>query len=252
MSKYDLTDKVAIVTGARRGIGKAIALKLAEGGAKVVVVDLDKEECENVVKEIEGFGGKGLALKLDVTKEEEIIEAIKKVKEKFGRIDILVNNAGIFIQEELDKMDTSKIDNILAVNLRGVILCTKYVLPEMKKNRYGKIINIGSIAGFVGFELSSIYCATKGALVNMTKELAAELGKYKINVNTVAPGVIETAMTKDLLKNENVKTAILGNIPYGRIGKPEDIANTAAFLASDESEYITGHTIVVDGGWLTT
>lgn len=252
MGKYDLTDKVAIVTGARRGIGKAIALKLAEGGAKVVVADLDKEECENVVKEIEGFGGKGLALKLDVTKEEEIIEAIKKVKEKFGRIDILVNNAGIFIQKELDQMDTSKIDKILAVNLRGVILCTKYVLPEMKKNRYGKIINIGSIAGFVGFELSSIYCATKGALVNMTKELAAELGKYKINVNTVAPGVIETAMTKDLLKNENVKTAILGNIPYGRIGKPGDIANTAAFLASDESEYITGHTIVVDGGWLTT
>lgn len=252
MSKYDLTDKVAIVTGARRGIGKAIALKLAEGGAKVVVVDLDKEDCENIVKEIEEFGGKGLALKLDVTKEEEILGVIKKVKEKFGRIDILVNNAGIFIQEELDKMDTSKIDKILAVNLRGVILCTKYVLPEMKKNRYGKIINIGSIAGFVGFELSSVYCATKGALVNMTKELAAELEKYKINVNAVAPGVIETAMTKDLLKDENVKTAILGNIPYGRIGKPEDIANTVAFLASDESEYITGHTIVADGGWLTT
>lgn len=251
MNKYDLTDKVAIVTGARRGIGKAVALKLAGNGAKVVVTDLDKEDCENVVKEIEGLGGEGLALKLDVTKEEEISEVIKKVKEKFGRIDILVNNAGIFIQEELDKMDTSKIDKILAVNLRGLILCTKYVLPEMKKNNYGKIINIASIAGFVGFESSSVYCATKGAVVNLTRELAAELAKYKINVNAVAPGVIETAMTKHLLEDENVKTALLRNIPYGRIGKPEDIANAVAFLASDEAEYITGHTIVVDGGWLT-
>lgn len=140
-----------------------------------------------MVKEIEQLGGEGLALKLDVTSEEEIKEAIRKTKEKFGRIDILVNNAGIFIQEELDKMDTSKIDKIMAVNLRGVILCTKYVLPIMKKQNYGKIVNIASIAGFVGFELSSIYCATKGALINITRELALDLGKYKINVNAIAP-----------------------------------------------------------------
>ncbi|MDI6689485.1 MAG: SDR family NAD(P)-dependent oxidoreductase [Actinomycetota bacterium] len=252
MNKYDLTGKVAIVTGARRGIGRAIALKLARNRAKVVVTDLNKEDCENVVKEIEKLGGEGLALKLDVTNEEEIIEVVKRTKEKFGRIDILVNNAGIFIQQELDKMDTSKIDKILSVNLRGVILCTKYVLPEMKEHSYGKIINIASIAGFVGFELSSIYCATKGALVNMTRELASELDKYKINVNAVAPGAIETAMTKNLLEDEKVKAALLAMIPYGRIGKPNDIANVVAFLASDESEYITGHTVIVDGGWLTT
>jgi len=251
MNKYALAGKVAIVTGARRGIGKAIALRLARDGAKVVVADLDKEDCEKVVKEIEGAGGEGLALKLDITNEEEIIGAVRKTKEKFGKIDILVNNAGILFQEELDKMDTSKIDKILAVNLRGTILFDKHVIPEMKSNNYGKIVNIASIAGFVGYDLSSIYCATKGALISITKELALELGKYKINVNAVAPGVIETPMIKDFLEDEKTKAALLVKIPCGRIGKPEDIANAVAFLASDESEYITGDTLVVDGGWLT-
>jgi len=176
---------------------------------------------------------------------------VKITKEKFGRIDILANNAGIFIQEELDKMETSKIDKVLDINLKGLILCTKYVLPEMKANNYGKIINIASIAGFVGFDLSSVYCATKGAIITMTKELALELGKNKINVNAVAPGVIATDMTKDMLANEKIKSVLLSKIPYGRIGKPEDIASAVAFLSSDESEYITGQTLAVDGGWLT-
>jgi len=247
----DLKNKVAIVTGAKRGIGKAIALNLARNGVKVVVTDIDKDDCEEVVKEIEELEGEGLALKLDVTKEEEIKNVIQLTKEKFGRIDILVNNAGIFIQEELEEMETSKIDKLLSVDLRGVILGIKNVIPEMKKQKYGKIINIASIAGFVGFDLSSVYCAAKGGVVNMTRELALDLGKYKINVNAVAPGVIETDMTNDMLADENIKTALLSKIPYGRVGKPNDIANAVVFLASDESEYITGHTIVVDGGWLT-
>lgn len=247
----DLKDKITIVTGARRGIGKAIALKLAKEGAKVVVTDITKEDCQEVVKEIEELGSEGLALKLDVTNEEEIKEVIRITKEKFAKIDIFVNNAGIFIQEELDKMETSKIEKELAVNLRGAILCTKYIIPEMKSRNYGKIINIASIAGFVGFDLASVYCATKGALIAMTKELAMELGKYKINVNAVAPGVIATDMTKDMLTDENTKSALLSKIPYGRTGRPEDIASAVAFLASDESEYITGHTLTVDGGWLT-
>jgi len=248
----DLKNKVAIVTGARRGIGKAIALNLAKNGAKVVVTDIDQNDCEEVVKEIEGLGEEGLALKLDVANEEEIKKVIQLTKKKFGRIDILVNNAGIFIQEELENMDTSKIDKLLSVDLRGVILCIKNVIPEMKKQKYGKIVNIASIAGFVGFDLSSIYCAAKGGVVNITRELALDLGKYKINVNAVAPGVIDTDMTKDLLADENIKTALLSKIPYGRIGEPDDIANAVAFLASNESEYITGHTMVVDGGWLTS
>ena len=248
----DLKNKVAIITGAKRGIGKAIALNLAKNGAKVVVTDLDQDDCEKVVKEIEELKGEGLALKLDVTKEEEIKNVIQLTKEKFGRIDILVNNAGIFIQQELEDMETSKIDKLLSVDLRGVILGIKNVIPTMKEQKYGKIINIASIAGFVGFDLSSVYCAAKGGVVNMTRELAMDLGKYKINVNAVAPGVIKTDMTNDMLADENIKTALLSKIPYGRVGKPDDIANTVAFLASDESEYITGHTIVVDGGWLTS
>ena len=130
-------------------------------------------------------------------------------------------------------------------------MCIKNVLPGMKEQKYGKIINIASIAGFVGFDLSSIYCASKGALVNLTRELALDLGSYKINVNGVAPGVIATEMTKDMLSDEKVKSALLQNIPYNRIGKPEDIASAVVFLVSDESEYITGQTLVVDGGWLT-
>lgn len=247
----NLKNKIAIITGARRGIGEAIALKLAEGGAKVVVTDISQEDCQKVVDKIKEIGSDGLALKLDVTDEDNIKEAIKATKEKFGKIDILVNNAGIFIQQELDKMETPKIEKELAVNLKGAILCSKNVIPGMKAQNYGKIVNVASIAGFVGFEISSVYCATKGALIAMTKELAMELGKYKINVNAVAPGVIATDMTKDMLVNEEIKEVLLAKIPYGRVGKPEDIANAVAFLASDEAEYITGHTLVVDGGWLT-
>jgi len=252
MNKYDLTGKIAVVTGAGGGIGEAIALKLAESGTKVVVTDINKEDCEAVVEKVEEKGGEGLALKLDVTNEEDIKGMVKTTKDKFGRIDILVNNAGIFIQKELDQMETSEIEKILNVNLKGVILCSKYVIPEMKSQKYGKIISIASIAGFVGFDMSSVYCATKGGIINLTKELALDLGKHRINVNAIAPGVIKTAMTEPLLADKNVKAGLLAKVPYGRIGKPEDIANAAAFLASDESEYITGHTMVVDGGWLAS
>ncbi len=251
MNKYDLTGKTAMVTGARRGIGKAIALRLAQDGAKVAVTDINKEECETVVKEIEGLGAVGLALKLDVIEESEIKETIKAVKDKFGRIDILVNNAGINIPHELDGMDTANIDQILAVDLRGVILCTKYLIPIMKAQHYGKIVNIASISSFVTYNpIFSIYCAAKGGIVSFTKEQATELGKHQINVNAIAPGAIETALTKSWIADEKIRAARLTKIPYGRIGQPVDIANAVAFLVSDESEYITGHTLVVDGGWL--
>lgn len=252
MNKYDLTGKTAMVTGSRRGIGKAIALRLARDGSKVAVTDINKEECEAVVKEIKKLGSGGLALKLDVTEESEIKETIKAVKDEFGRIDILVNNAGINIPHELDGMDTANIDQIMAVDLRGAILCTKYLLPVMKEQHYGKIVNIASIAGFVTYNPTfSIYCAAKGGIVSFTKEQAAELGKHKINVNAIAPGAIETALTKSWITDEKIRATRLAKIPYGRIGQPADIANAVAFLASDESEYITGHTLVVDGGWIT-
>lgn len=245
-----LTGKVAIVTGARRGIGRAIALRLAKGGAKIVVTDISKEDCQRVVDEIQQLGSDGLALKLDVTDQENIKEVIRITKETFGKIDILINNAGIFIQEELDKMEIQSIERELDINLKGAILCIKNIISEMKQQNYGKIVSVASIAGFVGFDISSVYCATKGGLIAMTKELATELGQYKINVNAVAPGVIATDMTKNILSNEEAKKALLSKIPYGRVGEPEDIANAVAFLASDEAEYITGHTVVVDGGWI--
>lgn len=249
MNQYNLKNKVALVTGARRGIGEGIASTLAANGAKVVVTDIDEKDCQKVVDKITEGGGKGLAMELDVTNENDIQKVVKKILDKYGRIDILANNAGIFIQEELDKMEVNTIDKILNVNLRGVLLCTKYVIPVMKQQNYGKIINTASIAGFVSFDFSSVYCATKGAIVNLTRELATELGKHKINVNAVAPGVIETPMTADLRSNKETADALLAKIPYGRFGNPMDIANAVAFLASDESDYITGHTIIVDGGW---
>lgn len=247
----NLNRKVAIVTGARRGIGKAIALKLAQLGAKVCVSDISQEDCEAVLPEIKEAGSEGVAVKCDVTNKEEVAAMVQTTKEVLQTVDILVNNAGIYIQKPLEEMSEEDIDKVLAVNLRGAINCTKAVIPHMKEKNSGKIITIASIAGLVGFANSSIYCATKGALVNLTRELAAELGPNKINVNAVAPGVIDTAMTKNFLENEEIKKGLLANIPYGRIGKPEDIANAVAFLASEEADYITGVILPVDGGWLT-
>jgi 3-oxoacyl-[acyl-carrier protein] reductase len=247
----DLTGKTAIVTGARQGLGRAIALRLASSGAQTVVTDLDKEACDKVLREIRDAGGDGDALRLDVCAEKEIREAMAEVKKRFKRIDILVNNAGIYIQQEIETMGTEDIDRVISVNLRGAILCTKYVLPEMKKNHYGKIVNIASIAGFVGFPSSALHSATKGALIAVTRDLALNYAKYRINVNAIAPGVIETPMTADILHNEAGKAALLRNIPYGRIGRPEDISNGVAFLLSDDSEYVTGQTLVVDGGWIS-
>jgi len=251
MNRYDLKGKIAIVTGARQGMGRAIAMRFAREGARVCVSDVDKEDCEAVVREIKESGGEAVAARMDVTSEAEIIECTAMVRKTFGPIDILVNNAGIGGQSELDKMSTSDIDRIIAVDLRGPILCCKHVIKEMKLRHYGKIVNTASTAGFTAFPLSSIYCATKAGIINLTRELAMEYGKYKINVNAVAPGGTETPLTQQYFSNpENLKAA-LARTPYGRLGQPADIANAVAFLASDESEFITGHTLVVDGGRTT-
>ncbi len=251
MNIYDLRGKTGIVTGARRGIGRAIALRLAASGAATIVSDLDLKECEEVAREIGEAGGEGYALRLDVSREEDIRAAMTEMRERFQRIDILVNNAGIYIQQEIEMMATEDIDRVISVNLRGAILCTKYALPEMKRNSYGKIVNIASIAGLVGFPSSALHSATKGALVAVTRDLALNYAKYHINVNAIAPGIVETPMTAELLQDEVEKRALLRNIPYGRIGTTADITNGVAFLVSDDSEYITGQTLVIDGGWIS-
>ncbi len=247
----DLKNKVVIVTGSRRGIGKAIALTLAKAGANVVVSDINLDDCNKVVEEIKTIGGNALAVKADISNPEEVKDVVKSTVKRFGKVDILVNNAGIYMQKSLTDVTEQDFDKILDINLKGVFLCSKAVVPEMIKQGKGKIINITSIAGQVGFANSSAYCASKGAIINITRELALELAQYKINVNAIGPGVIETAMTKDLLKDEATKETLLANIPLNRIGKPEDIANAALFLASNNADYITGITLFVDGGWLT-
>lgn len=242
----DLKNKVAIVTGARRGIGKGIVLVLAREGCNVVVSDINKEECEAVVEEIEKIGVKGLAIKCDVSKKEEIENLFSAVSEKFGRLDILVNNAGIFPFTPFLKMTETDWDKVLDINLKSVFMCSQEAVKIMKEG--GKIINISSIAAFLGFEGLTHYCASKGGVSAFTRVLALEMASKKINVNAIAPGAIDTPGASEV-SNEEAKKQTIAVIPWQRMGLPEDIANAAVFLASDRADYITGQTIVVDGGY---
>jgi NAD(P)-dependent dehydrogenase (short-subunit alcohol dehydrogenase family) len=246
-----LKDKVAVVTGARRGIGRAIALEFAKEGAKVVVSDIELTECQAVCDEIRKLGSDAIAVKCDVTKKNEVDEMMEKAVRKFGKLDIMVNNAGVYVAKPVAQTTEKDWDFVVGINLKGVFLCSSAAAKHMMKQNGGKIISTASIAGKVGFADSSAYCASKGGIISMTKELAMELAPHHINVNAVAPGVIETNMTKGMTDDEKAKQGLLMSIPLGRIGKPEDIAKAVVFLASDESDYVTGHTLVVDGGWLT-
>jgi len=250
---FDLSGKVAIVTGARRGIGKGIALALAQAGADVVVSDINLEDCQKVVEEIEGLGRRGLAVKCDVTQKLEVDGMIQKTVEEFGKVDILVNNAGIVEFKPFLELTEEDWDKVLAVNLKGYFLCAQAAAREMVKQKWGRIINIASIASGqvgVGFPQIAHYCASKGGIVALTEALALELSPLGINVNAIGPGVIETDMTKGMLSDEKTKQGILLRTPKGRVGQPRDIGAAAVFLASDEADYVTGATLFVDGGWL--
>jgi NAD(P)-dependent dehydrogenase (short-subunit alcohol dehydrogenase family) len=246
-----LKNKIAIVTGSRRGIGKSIALELAKEGAEVVVSDIDLKECQNVCDEIKKIGSDAIAIKCDISKKRDVDAMVKKTIQEFKRIDILVNNAGVFLMKPFVQMTEKDWDFVLDINLKGVFLCTNAVAKQMVKQKGGKIISIASIAGEVGFMNSSAYCASKAGIINLTRELAMELSPHNINVNVVAPGVIATKMTEDMLKDKKTKEVLLANTPLGRVGNPEEIGKAVVFLASNDSNFITGHTLVVDGGWLT-
>jgi 3-oxoacyl-[acyl-carrier protein] reductase len=242
----NLKDKVAIVTGSAHGIGKGIALALARSGADVVVTDLS-DEIFNVGKEIEAVGTKAFPVKCDVTNLKEAQTIEKEIVDKYERIDILVNNAGIYPQKPFLEMTAEEWNKVLSINLNGVFHCTKAVAPKMVQQKYGKIINIASIAGaVVGYLNLTHYSASKAAVAGFTKSLALEMAPYGINVNAIAPGAIDVG---SIPAGSEIVNQIIKTIPMGRMGLPSDIANLAVFLASDESNYITGQCIVCDGGY---
>lgn len=240
-------DKVAVVTGASRGIGRAIAEKLASEGAKVVVGFSNNEsKALEVVQQIESNGGQAIALKVDVSNSESVAEFFNSIVEKFQKIDILVNNAGITRDSLILRMKDEDFDAVIDTNLKGIFYCTKAAAKVMLKARSGRIVNIASVVGEIGNAGQANYSAAKAGVIALTKTSAKEFASRGINVNAVAPGFIETDMT-NVLKDE-VKSEMSKSIPLNRFGKPEDVANVVAFLASDSASYITGQTVNVDGG----
>lgn len=241
-----LNDSVAIVTGSGQGIGRAIALELAEAGAQVVVNDLNLAQAVETVKLLREAGGEGLAVQADVTQSADVDRLIKTTLDQFGKVDILINNAGITRDTLLLRMKEADWDAVLATNLKGVFLCTKAVSKGMLKQRSGVIVNISSVVGLAGNAAQANYAAAKAGIIGFSKSVAKELGSRGIRVNAIAPGYIATDMTAVL--TEGRKDEVLRAIPLGRLGKPEDVAKVVRFLVSPEASYITGQTLCVDGG----
>lgn len=240
-----LSGKKAVVTGSGRGIGRAIALKLAQEGADVMVADINAKDAQKVAEEVEKLRVRGIALKADVSKKEEAEKIFETAEEEFGRLDVLVSNAGINRDAMLHKMTDEEWNQVLEVNLTGVFFCTRAAAKIMRSQRYGRIINISS-ASWLGNIGQSNYSASKAGVVGLSKTAARELASKGITVNVICPGFIDTEMTRAL--PERMTKIILSRIPTRRIGKPEEVANVVAFLASDEASYITGAIIDVGGG----
>jgi len=241
-----LKDKVALITGSAQGIGREIALLFAKEGADVVISDINLEKAGQTSSEITALGRKSLALELDVSQQSKVEEAVNKILDKFGKVDILVNNAGITRDGLLLRMSESDWDAVINVNLKGTFNCTKAVSKVMIKQRSGKIVNIASIIGIIGNAGQANYSASKAGVIALTKTTAKELASRNVNVNAVAPGFIQTEMTDRL--SEDIKAKMLELIPLNKLGNPVDVANACLFLVSEEAGYITGQTIVVDGG----
>jgi len=241
-----LKDKVALITGGARGIGRAIAMAFAREGADIVIADINQEEAEKTAGDIEALARKSLAIQMDVTDYAKVEEAVNKILDKLGKVDILVNNAGITKDGLLLRMNEADWDAVINVNLKGTFNCTKAVAKPMIKQRSGKVINIASIIGIIGNAGQANYSASKAGIIALTKTAAKELASRNINVNAVAPGFIQTEMTARL--PEDIKQKMREDIPLDRFGSPDDVAAVCLFLASEEANYITGQVIVVDGG----
>jgi NAD(P)-dependent dehydrogenase (short-subunit alcohol dehydrogenase family) len=250
---FDLTGKVALVTGASSGIGRSCAIALANQGATVVMAARRIDRLQSLAQELTSKGKKALAVQMDVTKKEDIVNAVTKSVQTFGRLDILVNNAGVAEFAAFLDLTEDQWDKTLDTNLKGYFLVAQAAAREMAKNKWGRIINIASIAsGGVGVGFVSIahYCASKGGVVALTEALADELAPMGILVNCIGPGVIESEMTEAMLKDPKQAASLLARAPLKRAGKPEEIASAVVYFASDESSYATGATLYVDGGWL--
>jgi len=241
-----LKDKVALITGAAQGIGKAIALKLADSGADVVIVDMNLEKAQATAKEIEGRGRRAVALKANVANLQETEAMIDETVAKLGAIHILVNNAGITRDALILRMKEEDWDAVISVNLKGVFNCTKAAVKHMVKQRYGRIINIASIVGEMGNAGQANYSASKAGVIALAKTVAREFASRNITCNAIAPGFIETAMTQAL--SEKVREELAKQIPMARLGTPEDVAEGVLFLVSDSSNYITGQVLNINGG----
>lgn len=241
-----LEGKVALITGGARGIGREIAMTLAKEGADIVIWDVNLSDARNTCKEIESLGRKTLAEQVDVTNFEMVETAVNKILDKYGKLDILVNNAGITKDNLLLRMSQQEWDAVLSVNLKGTFNCTKAVFRPMSKQRSGRIVNIASIIGIIGNYGQANYAASKAGIIALTKTAARELAARNVTVNAIAPGFIQTEMTAKL--PEDVKAKMMSAIPMAKLGTPKDVANACLFLASNEADYITGQTIVVDGG----
>jgi len=243
-----LSGRVALVTGASQGIGRACASKLAAAGATVAVAARNQEKLNELVREISGSGGKAVAFPMDVADEEQIKVAFKAALTQLGKIDILVNNAGITRDQLVMRMKRADWDSVLSTNLTSAYLCIQQVIGSMLKQRWGRIINITSVFGQMGQAGQANYASSKAGLIGLTMAIAREVGSRSITCNAVAPGFIETAMTSGF--TEDFKQNAIKMIPLGRVGSPEDVAGSVAFLASDEASYITGHVLNVNGGML--
>lgn len=248
-----LKDKVVLITGARRGMGKADAIIMAQYGAKVAVTDINKKECDKVVEEIKKANGEAIGFKMDVSKKREVDMGVSKIVKKYGRLDVLVNNAGIIESKPFLEMSEKEWDKTLDINLKGHFLCAQAAARQMKKQGGGVIVNIASVAmgqQGVGFPNIANYCASKGGIAALTEALAIDLARFKIRVNGIAPGAIDTPMVDNIKSDPKSLKGLLARVPMNRMGKPEEIAELVSFLASEDSSYINGAMVVIDGGWL--
>lgn len=250
MSLFSVENKIAVVTGAARGLGFAYTKALLSNGVKVIICDLHEESVYSAVSSLSSYG-EVFGIKADVSNESDIQEMATIVLQRYGRIDILVNNAGICQRTITEEMSPEEWDRVMSVNVKGTFLCCRYFGPHMIRQRSGKIVNVSSIAGRIGLDLRLAYCTSKAAIEHLTRTLASQWGSYNINVNAIGPGFIKTNMNEDLRADPAMYKKMVEQVPMNRFGEPEELTGTLLYLVSSASDYVNGQTIFVDGGLLS-